>query len=482
MRSQLPATHGDAGRCLFVAVAAITVIVIGGSCRRATDAEAAPQHENEPGVAAATDNDGLPKTNSSDTLTSGETAPASPRAAAAEETPSRTSLSVDVLQRSLDAGTRFLLHNQTEAGNFHYQYDFVARTDLTDDDAVRQAGALWGLALIHHYRPSDETHKALTAGIAFYERNSRVTSSGRMIVYPGAIFGQTGAQALLTLTLTDAIRSASPGPDVQRWSNLQQECLAFLLSLYRGDGHFHDRYDVDDGVGYSDGTSPYADGEALLALVKTARYIGGRSELQATIEALVEGIENDYVAQPLRREEDSLLTKGCYQWYSLALYELSAITEEAESKQEYVDRTLRLANWVIDVHRILTRTRNTAYAYEGLLCAYDLARRSARPESLKLRRAIESGLRELTQWQVGGPDPNAFLLDHPTTDRRAVGGVMSARDDPALRIDTTQHQMHAVVLALELLADDARSGPTKVSGTVSEMRAGQGRGPWKRPE
>ena len=37
---------------------------------------------------------------------------------------------------------------------------------------------------------------------------------------------------------------------------------------------------------------------------------------------------------------------------------------------------------------------------------------------------------------------------HPTTETIAVGGVMNAKNEPALRIDTTQHQMHAVVMAM----------------------------------
>lgn len=44
---------------------------------------------------------------------------------------------------------------------------------------------------------------------------------------------------------------------------------------------------------------------------------------------------------------------------------------------------------------------------------------------------------------------NDFLLKHPTDEKLAVGGIMNAEDLSPLRIDTAQHQMHAVMMALE---------------------------------
>jgi hypothetical protein len=52
---------------------------------------------------------------------------------------------------------------------------------------------------------------------------------------------------------------------------------------------------------------------------------------------------------------------------------------------------------------------------------------------------------------VGGPlaAENPYLAAHPTDDPLAVGGVMNAASEPPLRIDVAQHQMHAVILALQ---------------------------------
>jgi hypothetical protein len=56
-------------------------------------------------------------------------------------------------------------------------------------------------------------------------------------------------------------------------------------------------------------------------------------------------------------------------------------------------------------------------------------------------------------WQVGGPlaHTNKYLVKHPTDEKIAIGGIMNAKNLAPLRIDTTQHQMHAVMMALETL-------------------------------
>jgi hypothetical protein len=67
-----------------------------------------------------------------------------------------------------------------------------------------------------------------------------------------------------------------------------------------------------------------------------------------------------------------------------------------------------------------------------------------------LAYTIDTGLYKLTGWQVGGPlqHRNRYLSQHPTRDPLAVGGIMNHHQQSLLRIDLTQHQMHAVILAL----------------------------------
>ena len=69
----------------------------------------------------------------------------------------------------------------------------------------------------------------------------------------------------------------------------------------------------------------------------------------------------------------------------------------------------------------------------------------------KIRKVIDEGLAKLTSWQVSGPMQNEYLLEHSIGDKIALGGVMNEKDNPYLRIDVTQHQMHSVILALKYI-------------------------------
>ena len=118
----------------------------------------------------------------------------------------------------------------------------------------------------------------------------------------------------------------------------------------------------------------------------------------------------------------------------------------------YRDYVLSMAWWMIHTHRTLQRTRNTAYAYEGLIHAYRLAKELNHQAALhELKYVIDKGLLKLTSWQVGGPlqRHNPFLVSNPTDDPLAIGGVMNHSSEAPLRFDVAQHQMHSVILALK---------------------------------
>lgn len=367
-------------------------------------------------------------------------------AAAAEAKPDSAATSLDrpLLDESLQLGRRFMLASQLDDGTFRYHVHFRTGETAPEQNVVRQAGALWGLALIHQDQPSAETRAALLKGLGFFDRCSRMAGGEqRFIEYPGGLDGRAGAVALISLALIDFLRAEPPDQHVA-WQRRRDEYLNFLLSLRRADHHFHQSYLPGSGEGWGQG-SPYYDGEILLALVKAARY-AGREELRQQCLLSAEAMYDRYMRQAVEQRVDAGAAKGFYQWGSMALLEL-AHSSWGESER-YARRTIDMAHWMIDVHRVLERRRNTAYAFEGILCAWQLARElDDDAAAQKFRGAIERGLGRLTSWQVAGPRPSAYLRaagpPHPT----CRGGVLSADQHPWLRIDTTQHQMHAVILA-----------------------------------
>ncbi|MCK4501256.1 hypothetical protein KAU11_12215 [Candidatus Babeliales bacterium] len=357
-------------------------------------------------------------------------------------------LTRDILEDSLARGTQFLLNNQKPEGNFNYEYDWVDQWMNPSDSEVRQAGPLWALWLIYNNDPDDSLIPAIKKGFSFFENNSIESEGGyKWIVYPDSTSGRTGTVALLTLSIVDFLRSAE-NIDVEFENNLESDLdkyLDFLISLRRENGQFYQSYNHETGIGYG-GSSPYFDGESLLALTKAAKYLN-KNDLKQTILESADVMYQVNVVDALESNPDSTTTKGFFQWGTMSFYELA--TSGWESTEKYSDIIIDLADWMIDVHRTLERTRNTAYAYEGIIHAYEISRICEDEFHIdKFKCTIDEGLYKLTSWQVGGPIQNEYLLNHPTTDILAIGGVMNHKEEPPLRIDVAQHQMHAVLLAL----------------------------------
>jgi len=362
----------------------------------------------------------------------------------------RKLLRKDLLE-SLKLGGSFLLANQKPEGNFNYQYDFVNRSFDPGDNQVRQAGALWGVSLLHRYEPDEATAEALLRGMDFFFRHTHRAENGvRVIAYPGERKCSTGTVALVALAIIETLRNPGGIPEARQkeMTEYLDGYIAFLLRQQRSDGRFSKSAGVKS-LARSRTTSPYFDGESLLAFVKAARYLG-RRELIPAIQKAARRMAEYYTVEAWENDVDSDKTKGAYQWSSMAFEEYSGAG--FDGAKLYEDVTLVLGWWMIHTHRTLRRTRNTAYAHEGLAGAFAVAKRRGDEAAVNdLGFTIDRGLYKLTSWQVGGPlsNRNPFLRSNPTSDPLAVGGIMNAKNQAPLRIDVTQHQTHAIILALQ---------------------------------
>ena len=356
-------------------------------------------------------------------------------------------LTREILDESLDLGTQFILNNQKDEGNFNYEYDFVNKQMNLDDNEVRQAGALWGLSLIYNDKANENLVPHIKKGFDFFNNYSKESEDGKKwIIYPNSEYGRTGTIALVTLSIIDFLRSAENIDDEfknELETNLDKY-LNFLVSLRLENGQFYQSYNHTTGVGYGS-PSPYFDGESLLALTKAAKYMNKSDLVPLILESAVT-MYNVNVVDALQIYIDSATTKGFFQWGCMSYFEI--FTSGWNDTEQYSNIVIELAEWMIDIHDTLNRTRNTGYAYEGIIHAYELTRRANDDyHTEKFAWVIDEGLYKLTSWQVGGPIQNDYLLNHTTSDKLAIGGVMNHKEEPFLRIDVTQHQMHAVILA-----------------------------------
>jgi len=367
----------------------------------------------------------------------------------------KRNLNSEIVKASLSLGSNFLKNNQRPKGNFNYQFDFLTMKFDTDDNQVRQAGALWGVSLIYLFNGDPEMKESLDKGLQFFFENT--TDAGdngaKVIKYPGKRLSKTGAVALVALSIIEYLRAEKAGKvklDDNYSSRLREHLdgyLQHLLNMQLSNTHFAGSY--YQPVGYSiNKYNPYADGEVLLCFIKAAKYLGYK-ELIPVIQSSSFIIAKDYTMDQWASDPDSNLTKGFFQWSCMTFWEY----QDAgwEDSEYYGDYVLTMSWWMIYTHHTLHRTRNTAYAYEGIIPAYDIAlKRGYTDAADDLEYTIDTALTKLTSWQVGGPLQfmNKLLRSQKNFEPIAIGGVMNHRAEPLLRIDVAQHQMHALVWAL----------------------------------
>ncbi|MBN2449579.1 MAG: hypothetical protein JXR77_04280 [Lentisphaeria bacterium] len=372
-----------------------------------------------------------------------------------------TALSRKMLVDSIELARAYYHNNQLPEGNFVYLRDIVAGTTEEDDNEVRQAGATWGLSCLNRDRHTTETRHRVLRALDFFYRCSQPLKQGYIApVYPGQDEVKTGGVALVCLAIVELWRGQEhylTGLGRGLYETWLTTYLAYLGSMELDNGTWGSRYAVTSGQRFAE-NSPYFDGECLLAYCKAARYMN-RKDLIPKIEQVAPLLAERYTVTAWNADPDSDETKGFFQWGCLAF------AEHVEAGWQHADvvgdAALALAWWQIHEHAVENRGGNTAYAVEGLLGAYRVARERGDYAAMeRLREVCERILVRLIRWQVGGPlkDTNPFLKGfHPQPE--TIGGIMSSKDSGLVRIDVVQHQLHAMLMALELLYPDTPAPP-----------------------
>lgn len=368
----------------------------------------------------------------------------------------------DLLEKSYEAGCGFLVKWQLPEGNFRYMYDWMEGTWVEDDHQVRQAGSLWGVSTCYRYRPSPEAKAALDKGLKFwFDATVAGPEEGTLTLkYRDEDDVHSGTVALVALSIVEYLK-ADAELDPAYKTELEGKLdgyLKFIRSLQMKNGHISDRWYHSRGKGRNR-HSPYYDGESLLAMTKAARELDLKW-LVPTIEKAAPAMAKTYTVDSWDDDRDSKETKGFFQWGSMAFVEYTLA--KWNDYELFGDVALSLGWWMTHTHSTLKRRRNHAYAIEGLISAWRIANmRGDVPAQTDLLYTLDRSLYKLNQWQIGGPlaGENKFLTKENPQDPMTMGGVMNAarpsgapvKKDVShqLRIDVTQHQMHATTLALE---------------------------------
>lgn len=377
----------------------------------------------------------------------------------------------EALDQAIEAARYYIISQQSSRGNFRYSMDLTDPefTEL-NDNAVRQAGTLWSICNLNRDRFNEPTRQTCLLALDFFIHYTRPlpNSDLKVITYKGNRQVKTGMVALFCLGVIDFLTGQEKymsSEQQQPYLEALYDNLRFLRSQEMANGCWVKDYTNDPTKpplppGEEPETSPYYNGEAMLAYLFAVRFYRDRPELPAP-EGLEERVHyamprllRHYAVECLRSDEGMAETKGFFQWglMSCALYHdlfpdsIPSIIENA---------ALALSWWQIFNNRMDTRNGNTAYAIEGLVAAWHIAHQNGRAvEAQKIYDAIEKTLAKLMTWQVGGPfeSYNPFLLKwKDKTPAAAYGGVTESATSGYIRIDNVQHQLHAMLLARQYL-------------------------------
>lgn len=366
--------------------------------------------------------------------------------------PSPPPLTRTALVHSLEAARAYYLNQQKSDGSFIYGKDMASDEVYEDDNQVRQAGALWGLASLNRDRGNEPTRRGVVLGLDFFARCMTVLPTGEStVVYPGEENIKTGTVALYCLSLIEFLRgqeASLPKELKDRYRTYLDLNITYLQSMEMPDGSWARSYDAPSGFRETV-ASPYYDGETLLAYCKAARYLG-RTDLAPRIEFALPRLIAKYTVVCWRPGGDTNLTKGFYQWGCMASAEYmeAGWTTHAELA---ADAALAMSWWLLYDNQLEYRQGNTAYAVEGLVGAWRAARVRGDKESMTvLRETSERIINQLITLQYGGPykDFNPLLKSLPRVKPESFGGISASRDSAVVRIDVHQHQTHAMLMIL----------------------------------
>jgi hypothetical protein len=361
-------------------------------------------------------------------------------------------ISKETLVTAVEAARAYYLNHQLQEGNFLYAFDVVSNQQFPDDNQVRQAGALWGLSCLNRDRFTENTRRAVLAGLEFFLSNRKKLTDGQLVVtYPGDEMLKTGTVALFCLAVTDFLIGQEKflPPEVRsKYETALQEQLRYLQSMELPDGSWAHVYDLPSGYRDPVGKS-YYDGEALLAYCKAARYLR-RDELLPRIQFALPKLIQKYLLDCWKPGGNAEETRGFSQWGAMAFAE--CVEAQWEQTDGAAEAALALGWWQIHSNKIEAKAGNTAYAVEGLIASWRVAKcRQDQASMTALRAVSERCLGRLMLCQIGGPfhTKNEFFNSLPRIQPRAFGGITAAPDSGAIRIDNVQHQLHAMLLALK---------------------------------
>ncbi len=356
---------------------------------------------------------------------------------------------------AIELARTYILNHQKPEGNFVYSVNLRTGIIKKTDNQVRQAGALWSVSLINRYRFNEQTSQALFKGLDFFDKNIKELPTGqKCITYPDSQCIQTGTIAIYCLTLMDLLEGKNHNLTDNlrtKYRELLDMHIDYLKKQELENGSWSKEYDIGTGIQDPE-ESPFFDGECLYAYCRAARSFN-RQDLLPRIQSAIPKLVSRYCIDSQNPQKPKNLTQGFYQWACLAFAEYTQ-AGWPEPREIVRDAALTPSWWQIYINNLPKRNGNTGYALEGIVSAYRIAdAHHLQMEKEILKETAMNVLKRLMPLQYKGPfmSLNPRLSSLTSAPPLSEGGITSGLDSFEVRIDTVQHQAHAMLLVQKYL-------------------------------
>ena len=350
-------------------------------------------------------------------------------------------LTADELRKSVVEGTDWIVASQEEDGHFAYEYAPYEGEYLNDDNIVRQAGSLYqlGEVLRRQDTPDPELAAAIESSIGYFEElateDTFLKVTFRCIVEDAdSDRCKLGASSLALMGILSYVE-VYPEKEAQ-YEELISDLVRHIINAKRIHGTFRESHYVGKNAQPSKESS-FADGEAVLALVRYYQY-----KETATVKRIIE----DSIERLMDREHDTAL----YLWIMAALKDW----QDIEPSPEYVEYARDFTHWRVSrvVQHRLTQKNYCAFS-EGLASALSVLKdEGGTTEYSAWRSELDYWNAKNARLQIGEYDAMRYqgadgFLTIANMDQ-AQGGFLTSDTVLTQRIDFTQHCVSSVLQTL----------------------------------
>ncbi len=352
------------------------------------------------------------------------------------------------LDAALSHAVEFILLHQNTDGSFQYGYDWAYKKNYPNEKPEFVAAVLWRLVLLYEETREKRLLESIELGLGFLEKGiSAMTQTGRKgEASITAAETNTGFAAFMALLLSDYLRVAESISDQSRMglSAKLNICIDLMLLAKTDKGRFRKSCAFSKKQCQGE-PERILDGQVLLALIKAAKYRPDHD-----IQNL---IRNECLPGYLSNLKKTFMEKSpknpwreFQPWAALICHEL-ATSGWAETEQSKV-LLHESARFLMEQEEIIRPKQPLTNLLPALIIASDSANEASAASSKNhLIQAVNWLLASSAAYQIFPSTAHDRLCRPKSTDKLAVGGVLSDPRFPLLSLEATTRWMHALVLA-----------------------------------